>query len=120
MVVAVRTLLWPARARGGGRLLAAFGFGLFHGLGFAGGLLDLMHAMPTETVLLALLGFSLGIEAGNQLVLLPLFGALRLLRGGGRGAARRAGPSGAVRRIGSAGIAVAGACYLVAALAGGA
>ena len=61
------------------RLLVAFSFGLFHGLGFAGGLLKIMHQMPTTMILLAIFGFSVGVEAGNQIVLLPLFAFLRLL-----------------------------------------
>jgi hydrogenase/urease accessory protein HupE len=37
--VAVQNIFWPMPARGYSRLAAAFFFGLFHGLGFAGGLL---------------------------------------------------------------------------------
>jgi HupE / UreJ protein len=50
--------------------LIAFGFGLVHGLGFASVLADL--ALPRQTLLLALLGFNLGVEVG-QLVLVALF-----------------------------------------------
>jgi hypothetical protein len=50
--------------------LIAFGFGLVHGLGFATVLADL--ALPRQTLLLALLGFNLGVEVG-QLVLVGLF-----------------------------------------------
>ena len=50
--------------------LIAFGFGLVHGLGFASVLADL--ALPRHTLLLALLGFNLGVEVG-QLVLVALF-----------------------------------------------
>jgi hypothetical protein len=50
--------------------LIAFGFGLVHGLGFASILADL--ALPRQTLLLALLGFNLGVEVG-QLVLVGLF-----------------------------------------------
>ena len=59
------------------RLAVAFLFGLFHGLGFAGGLLQLMHVMPTSLLWFAILGFSLGVQAGNQLILLPLYGVLQ-------------------------------------------
>lgn len=56
----------------------AFGFGLVHGLGFASVLRDL--GLPQEVLLLALVGFNLGVEAG-QLVLvggfLPLAFTLR-------------------------------------------
>jgi len=45
------------------RLGAVFFFGLFHGLGFASGLLEAMREMQTGTMLLAILAFSIGIEA---------------------------------------------------------
>ena len=61
-------------------MAVAFFFGLLHGLGFADGLLEVMHAMPVSLIWYAILGFSLGVEAGNQLVLLPLFGGLWYLR----------------------------------------
>ena len=104
--VAVQNLLWPDRAKGYGRLAAAFSFGLFHGLGFAGGLIEVLHQMPPDRILLAILGFSLGVEAGNQLVLLPLFGALRAV------------PRSQMiwRRVGSAGVSAGGLYYLGAAL----
>jgi hypothetical protein len=113
--VALQNVFWPAKARGWTRLVVAFVFGLFHGLGFAGGLLDVMHQMPTATVLLAILGFSLGVEAGNQIVLIPLFGSMRL--------ARRMRPDAeppfamTFQRTGSAIISLAGVYYLGVALA---
>jgi hydrogenase/urease accessory protein HupE len=112
--VALQNVFWLGKARGWTRLVVAFVFGLFHGLGFAGGLLDVMHQMPTAAVLLAILGFSLGVEAGNQIVLIPLFGSMRL--------ARRMRPDAeprfamAFQRTGSAVILVAGVYYLGVAL----
>ena len=56
----------------------AFGFGLVHGLGFASVLRDL--GLPQEALLLALVGFNLGVEAGQLAlvgVFLPLAFALR-------------------------------------------
>jgi HupE / UreJ protein len=50
--------------------LVAFGFGLIHGFGFASVLADL--ALPQHTLLLALLGFNLGVEIG-QLAVVGLF-----------------------------------------------
>lgn len=44
---------------------AAFGFGLLHGLGFAGALAEL--GLPDGEIPLALLSFNLGIEAGQLL-----------------------------------------------------
>src|SRR5438552_3415474 len=104
---------YVVRARRDGRLLVAFFFGLFHGLGFAGGLLSAMEGMAGLAVGLAIVAFSLGVEIGHQMVVLPIFGALK--------AARRAAPQAAqiplrVLRYGSAGIFVAGLFYLVSAL----
>jgi hypothetical protein len=78
--IAAHNVFYPRRTSGAGRLAAAFFFGLFHGLGFAGGLLDLMHAMPSNLTIYAILGFSLGVEPGNQFVLLPLYGILKAVK----------------------------------------
>ncbi|MBB2203054.1 HupE/UreJ family protein [Gluconacetobacter tumulisoli] len=114
--VAVQNIVLPDQTRGRTRLAAAFVFGLFHGLGFAGGLLDLMHQMPKGTILLAILGFSLGVEAGNQMVLLPLFGLLKAVRHSPSDTRPRAPLARTFQRTGSAGIAVAGLYYLCIAL----
>ena len=50
--------------------LAAFGFGLLHGFGFAGALRDI--GLPDENLWLALLSFNVGIELG-QLLLVGLW-----------------------------------------------
>jgi HupE / UreJ protein len=50
--------------------VVAFGFGLIHGFGFASVLADL--ALPQHTLVLALLGFNLGVEIG-QLAVVGLF-----------------------------------------------
>lgn len=113
--VALQNVGWPQQARGRSRLAVAFFFGLFHGLGFAGGLLELMHQMPTSTALLAVFGFSIGVEAGTQLVMVPLFTGLRLAR-----VRQDVGSEGhlaaALRRVGSTGISAAGSYYLLVAL----
>ena len=114
--VALQNIFWPERSRGWSRLAVAFFFGLFHGLGFAGGLLDVMHQMQTGTVLLALLGFSLGVEAGHQAVLLPLFASLKVARRVRTGRIARTRFAQALQRLGSAGIATAGVYYLCVAL----
>ena len=61
------------------RLTLTAAFGLFHGFGFAGILNDM--ALPPESRVLALLGFNLGVETG-QLLLLAL--AWPLLRAANR------------------------------------
>lgn len=114
--VAVQNILSPERSHGRSRLAVAFCFGLFHGLGFAGGLLEMMHQMPASTILTAILGFSMGIEAGNQLVLLPLFGALTMFRPSKRESAQGRCCATTVQQISSAAIAIAGSYYLLVAL----
>jgi hypothetical protein len=67
--------------------LLASGFGLLHGLGFASALVE--AGLPTHAVPLSLLGFNLGVELGQLLVVLllaPMLWALEKLRVEGRGA----------------------------------
>ncbi|MGJ0486587.1 MAG: HupE/UreJ family protein [Methylomicrobium sp.] len=80
VAVAVENVFWPKRSQGKARLLLAFGFGLFHGLGFAGGLLDAMSGMAIGSLALAITAFSVGVEIGHQVVVLPAFYVLILLR----------------------------------------
>jgi hydrogenase/urease accessory protein HupE len=111
--VALQNVIVPERSRGAGRLSVAFFFGLFHGLGFAGGLLSAMEGMAGLTVGLAIAAFSLGVEIGHQMVVLPIFFGLKELRDRAAQASRIPG---SVMRYGSAGICVAGMFYLIAAL----
>lgn len=60
--------LWPE----------AFGFGLVHGLGFAGALAETLSAEPQK--LRALLGFNLGVEAGQLAVVCCAVALLWMLR----------------------------------------
>jgi len=46
-------------------------FGLVHGFGFAGLLVDI--GLPTDRLLTGLFAFNLGVELGQLLVLLPVF-----------------------------------------------
>ncbi len=78
--VAVQNVFWPRQSRGWTRLLVAFAFGLFHGLGFAGGLKDAMSDMPQMALWLALIAFSLGVEIGHQVVVIPLFTAISVAK----------------------------------------
>jgi hydrogenase/urease accessory protein HupE len=111
--VAVQNVFWPSQSRGASRLFVAFAFGLFHGLGFAGGLLDAMANLPGMSAALAIAAFSIGVELGHQVVVLPMFAARRLLHGEGEQAARR---DRFTQRYGSAAISCAGMAYLVIAL----
>jgi len=76
VVLAALNNVWPVVRR---RLwLLAFGFGLLHGLGFAGALLDL--GLPAHAMVVPLLAFNLGIELGQLAIvalLLPLIFVLR-------------------------------------------
>jgi tetratricopeptide (TPR) repeat protein len=71
IVAAAANNVWPLITR---RLwLVAFGFGLIHGLGFAGVLLEL--GLPRGQLLAALVGFNLGVEVGQLAIVgvaLPL------------------------------------------------
>jgi len=99
--VAVANLLWPKRSRGHVRLATAFFFGLFHGLGFACGLLDAMNGMSGVAVGVAITAFSLGVEFGHQMVVLPVFFGVKLARRLRADAAGREWISLAVMRAGS-------------------
>lgn len=92
------------------RLAVAFGFGLFHGLGFAGGLVAAMQGFASSAMVAAIGGFSIGVELGHQVVVLPLLGAMALLR---RFAPQIASPA---VRGGGAVIFAAGAWFLVVTL----
>jgi hypothetical protein len=59
--------------------MVAFGFGLIHGFGFASVLADLV--LPQSTLLLALLGFNLGVEIGQLMLVGLFFGVCWALRG---------------------------------------
>lgn len=56
--------------------VVAFAFGLLHGFGFAGALHEI--GVPPDRAWLALLGFNLGVEAG-QLAIIAVAGAVGLL-----------------------------------------
>lgn len=68
VVLAALNNVWPLAH--GRRWLVAFGFGLIHGFGFASVLQDL--GLPREALVLALVGFNLGVELG-QLSIVALF-----------------------------------------------
>ena len=68
VVLAALNNVWPLVH--GRRWTVAFGFGLVHGFGFASVLADL--GLPREALAPALVGFNLGVE-GGQLVIVALF-----------------------------------------------
>ena len=76
VVLAALNNLWPVV--GGRRWAVAFGFGLVHGFGFASVLADL--GLPRDALAVALVGFNLGVEAGQLGIVaafLPLAYAMR-------------------------------------------
>lgn len=79
VVLAAANNLWPIVERR--RWLVAFGFGLIHGFGFASVLAEL--GLPTDALVLSLLGFNVGVELGQMAIVavfLPLAYALRNTR----------------------------------------
>lgn len=60
------------------RIALTFAFGLVHGFGFAGVLVEL--ALPTERLVPALVGFNLGVELGQIAIVLLTWPALLLAR----------------------------------------
>jgi hypothetical protein len=76
--VAGLNLLEPGRARE--RLAATFGFGLVHGLGFAGTLADLGVGGAPGGAALPLFAFNVGVEAGQLAVAGAVLPALAQLR----------------------------------------
>lgn len=75
--------LWPFLPRK--RWLVAFTFGLLHGFGFASVLLDLK--LPASALLLSLLGFNVGVEIG-QLILVAILMPLAYLSRASKGYTR--------------------------------
>jgi hydrogenase/urease accessory protein HupE len=117
MLVALQNIFYPKKSVGWTRMAIAFGFGLFHGLGFAGGLKDAMSEMPSMALWVALISFSLGVEIGHQLVVIPLYCLLRFTR---KTPALPNEPANHAfwQRYGSCAICVAGGYFLVQALQG--
>ena len=79
VLLAALNNLWPLV--GEGRWVVAFAFGLIHGFGFASVLTDL--GLPRDALAGALVGFNLGVEAGQLAIVLafiPLAWPLRTSR----------------------------------------
>ena len=120
VVVGLQNLLAPGHARGHGRLLVAFGFGLVHGLGFAGGLAEALGDVSGAGLAVPIVAFCLGVELAHLAVGGPIFGILKAIgsKGGpGDGASRPTGAlSARLHRWGSVLVSAGGAWYLWAAL----
>jgi hypothetical protein len=110
VVVSALNLLQRDALTSRARLAMGFGFGLVHGLGFAGPLVDALERATPVELAKGILAFSLGVEIGHQLVILPL--ATFTLWAVGRGDGIRQ----PLVRIGSVLIALGGLLFLVRAL----
>jgi hypothetical protein len=76
VALAAANNLWPVVERR--RWLVAFGFGLIHGFGFASVLTEL--GLPRDALVLSLLGFNLGVEVGQLVIVACFLPAAFLLR----------------------------------------
>ena len=83
----------------------AFGFGLFHGFGFAGALAEI--GLPQGEIASALLAFNIGVEAGQLLVVAALGALLAVLT---RAAPRAETPA---LRLATYGIGITGSFWLI-------
>lgn len=70
--------LWRANIRGRDRWALTFGFGLVHGLGFAGILTEM--ALPRAALAVSLASFNIGVEVGQIGIVLGVLGLLHLIR----------------------------------------
>ncbi len=111
VVVAVENLLRRDAELKWHRLAVAFVFGLVHGMGLGGALLENLKDLPSAAVAWAIAAFCVGVEIGHLCVVAPLSGALKIGRDLWQERFRLP-----ALRWGSLLIALGGAWYLAAAL----
>jgi HupE / UreJ protein len=111
IIVALENMVLPPRSVTGRRLAIAFGFGLVHGLGLGGALLENMAEVPRSAIGWAIAAFCIGVEIGHLCIVAPLSGILKA----GRDAGGENFHNGALY-WGSLVIALGGTYYLLAAL----
>ena len=87
------------------RVWFAFGFGFFHGFGFAGALAE--AGLPRQSIAWSLAAFNIGVEIGQACIVLAAVPLLRLLDH------HSPALSSALTRFASALIAVAGVIWFV-------
>lgn len=109
--VALENIFYPAAATSRRRLMVAFCFGLVHGMGLAGALLENLAGLEGQFVAWAVVAFCIGVEIGHLCVVAPLSGVLKIGRDLWKEPFRKV-----VLTYGSALIAVGGVYYLLAAL----
>jgi hypothetical protein len=111
IVVALENLLRKNSALSARRLWVAFAFGLVHGLGLGGALVDSMKELSGSSTGWAIAAFCVGVEIGHLCVVAPLSGVLKIGRDAGGEKFHRAALT-----CGSILIALGGCYYLLAAL----
>ncbi len=109
--VALENIVLPRDGVSKRRLALAFGFGLIHGLGLGGALLENLSGLPGGTAGWAIAAFCIGVEVGHLCVVAPLSGVLKTGRDAGGEKFQRS-----VLFWGSILIALGGTYYLLAAL----
>jgi hypothetical protein len=87
------------------RAMIAFSFGLIHGFGFGGALMEI--GLPSDRIVPALLGFNVGVEIGQLMVVALVFPALRLIYRGSESRGRL------VAEVCSAGVFAVGLYWMV-------
>ncbi len=110
--VALENILRKESRLSARRMVVAFLFGLVHGLGFGGALIDGLADMNSSTAAWSIAAFCIGVEAGHLCVVAPLSGGLKIGRDSGGEPFRQL-----MLRLGSVVIGLAGCYYLYAAIA---
>lgn len=81
--VALENVFYPQGSRGWRRMAWTFFFGLVHGLGLAGALVDNLQGLSMAWIALAVVAFCLGVEIGHLCIVGPLSVALGIGRAKG-------------------------------------
>ena len=109
--VACENIFWPQAARGWRRVGWTFFFGLVHGLGLAGVLVEHLEGFSAGLIAVTVLAFCIGVELGHLCIVAPM----SLLMAAGREAQGNTFSAHALR-YGSAVVAVGGFYFLLNAL----
>ena len=109
--VALENIFFPQRARGWQRIGWTFFFGLVHGLGLAGAIVDHLQGFGPGLIAITVLAFCVGVELGHLCIVGPM--SLFMARGRMLGGERF---SHGAMRYGSALVALGGLYFLLNAL----
>lgn len=111
VIVALENVFFPSKARGKRRVAWTFFFGLVHGLGLAGALVENLHGFTVGMIALAVIAFCVGVEIGHLCIVAPL----SVLMSGGRSVGGETFSKNAMR-YGSILIAIGGIYYFLNAI----